>query len=269
MNRIDAVFAGLKQNRRKALIPFITTGFPALDSTVAIMHTLVKAGANIIELGVPFSDPMADGPVIQKAGEKALANGMNVAGVLAAVAEFRVTDSNTPLVLMGYLNPIEVFGYEAFANAAAEAGVDGVLIVDCPPEEAAELNTLFAQRDIAVIYLLAPTSSTRRIAMVAEQAKGYVYYVSLKGVTGSSQLDIASVEQKLVQIREHISLPLGVGFGIKDATSAAAIARVADAAVVGTALIEVLDEHAGDQDALHAAAAELISGMRQAMDAAS
>jgi tryptophan synthase alpha chain len=230
------------------------------------MHALVAAGADVIELGAPFSDPMADGPVIQKAGEAALANGMTLSGVLDCVRRFRQQDQQTPIVLMGYLNPIEAMGYEAFTRQAGEAGVDGLLVVDMPPEEAGEFIPLLQSASIDPIFLLAPTSSEERIRRVAEVASGYVYYVSLKGTTGSAALNVASVEEKLLKIREYIDLPIGVGFGIKDAASAAAIARIADAAVVGTVLVALMTEQADDPARMEKNLRQLIHDMRQAMD---
>jgi tryptophan synthase alpha chain len=220
MNRIDAVFAALRQRGGKALIPFITAGDPHPDHTVALMHALVRGGADIIELGVPFSDPMADGPVIQLACERALVHGTSLWNCVAMVAEFRKTDTTTPVVLMGYLNPIEARGLELFASRAREAGVDGVLVVDLSIEEAPELAPRFKAEGLDLIFLLAPTSPDERIAEIAEQASGYLYYVSLKGVTGAATLDIGSVGEKLAAIRRHTSLPLAVGFGIRDAETA-------------------------------------------------
>ena len=267
MSRIGEHLETVLGHNRKALIPFITAGYPHSDITVPMMHTLVESGADIIELGVPFSDPMADGPIIQKAGEQALELGMSLAKVLEMVTAFRRQDQTTPVVLMGYLNPIEAMGYETFNLRAAEAGVDGVLIVDLPPEEAKDWAPQLITQGIDPIFLLAPTSSDERIQQVAERARGYVYYVSLKGVTGSAALNIAAVEEKLLAIRQWVNLPVGVGFGIKDAASAAAIARVADAAVVGSVLVELMGTHADDRQTMHAAAGDLINGMRKAMDA--
>ena len=269
MSRIADCFQALQQNQnqRKALIPYLMAGHPQLDATVPMMHALVTAGASIIELGIPFSDPMADGPVIQKAGEHALAQGMSLAKVLDCVIEFRQQDQTTPVVLMGYLNPIEAMGYEQFAEQASAAGVDGVLTVDLPPEESADLVPQLEQANIDPIFLLAPTSSEQRIKQVAAIARGYVYYVSLKGITGAGSLDVASVEEKLVSIREHVNLPVGVGFGIKDADSAAAIARVADAAVVGSVLVNLMTEHAAAREQMLNSVTDLVATMRKAMDA--
>ena len=266
MSRIEACFSGLREAGRKALIPYITGGYPNPEVTAPMMHQLVESGADIIELGVPFSDPMADGPVIQKAGEAALAAGMTLARLLQIVGEFRQRDATTPVVLMGYLNPIERMGYAAFAEAAAAAGVDGVLTVDLPPEEAADLSARLANVGLDPIFLLAPTSSLERIEKVAAVARGYVYYVALKGITGSSTLDVASVEEKLLAVYQFIDLPVGVGFGIKDAASAAAIARIADAAVVGSVLVQLLGDYADKPEQMYSAVGELVSGMRAAMD---
>lgn len=266
MNRIVSRFQSLRRAGRKALVPFITAGDPQADSTVPLMHVLVGAGADIIELGVPFSDPMADGPVIQKAYERALAKGMSLRGVIGLVRSFRQEDRHTPVVLMGYLNPIEAMGYAAFVREAAAAGVDGTIIVDMPPEEAGELVDLLDATGIAPIFLLAPTSSVERIKSVVKFARGYLYYVSLRGVTGSAALDVAEVAEKLDVIRSFTDLPLGVGFGIKDAASAAAVADCADAVVVGSAIVSRMEEWADHPQDMQAAVASLLSSMRQAMD---
>ena len=265
MNRIVRRFTDLRRAGRKALIPYITAGDPRPELTVPMLHTLVQSGADLIELGVPFSDPMADGPVIQKACERALAQGMSLRRVLELVREFRQTDPETPLVLMGYLNPIESLGYETFVATAAEAGVDGVLTVDLPPEEAAELAELLKAAGMASIFLLAPTSSAERIRQTAELAQGYLYYVSLKGVTGSAALNVAEVAAKLAEIRALTDLPLGVGFGIKDPATAAAIAQVADAVVVGSALVSRMAELADDPERMRREVGAMVSAMRQAM----
>ncbi|MDG4554247.1 MAG: tryptophan synthase subunit alpha [Candidatus Competibacter sp.] len=268
MNRITHRFQELRRAGRKALIPYITAGDPRPELTVPMLHALVAAGADIIELGVPFSDPMADGPVIQKACERALAQGMTPRRVLELVREFRRTDRETPLVLMGYLNPIERMGHAAFAAAARDAGVDGVLTVDLPPEEAAEPIKLMNAAGIAPIFLVAPTSSVERIRHTAQLAQGYLYYVSLKGVTGSAALNVAEVAEKLAAIRACTDLPLGVGFGIKDPPTAAAVARVADAVVVGSALVARMNELADDPERMRREVAGQIAAMRQAMDRA-
>ena len=267
MNRIDRRFQALRRSGRKALIPYITAGDPHPERTVPMLHALVAAGADILELGVPFSDPMADGPVIQKACERALAQGMTLRRVLELEHEIRQNDSETPLVLMGYLNPIESFGYEAFVTAAAAAGVDGVLTVDLPPEEADELAAPLNAAGIAPIFLLAPTSSTARIRHTALLARGYLYYVSLKGVTGSAALNVAEVAAKLAEIRALTDLPLGVGFGINSPATAAAVAAVADAVVVGSTLVSKMAERADAPDDMYRDVGEIIRAMRLAMDA--
>lgn len=245
MSRIDAKFAALKDHGRKALIPYVTAGFPFADITPDLMHGMVEAGADVIELGVPFSDPMADGPVIQKAGEKALALGIGTAQVLAMVRDFRKRDTTTPVVLMGYANPLErydlIHGKDAFIRDAAESGVDGVLIVDYPPEECAEFAGKLRTHGMDLIFLLAPTSTPERMRQVAQVASGYVYYVSLKGVTGAGHLDTGAVEQMLPRIRQHVHVPVGVGFGIRDAATARTIGKVADAVVIGTRIIQLIE----------------------------
>ena len=268
MNRITHRFQELRRAGRKALIPYITAGDPSPELTVPMLHALVAAGADIIELGVPFSDPMADGPVIQKACERALAQGMTPRRVLELVREFRQIDTQTPLVLMGYLNPIERMGHAAFVAAARDAGVDGVLTVDLPPEEAAEPIELMNAAGIAPIFLVAPTSSVERIRRTAQLAQGYLYYVSLKGVTGSAALNVAEVAEKLATIRACTDLPLGVGFGIKDPPTAAAVARIADAVVVGSALVARMHELADDPERMRTEVAAQLAAMRQAMDQA-
>ncbi|HYO27841.1 MAG TPA: tryptophan synthase subunit alpha [Azonexus sp.] len=242
MSRIKSAFECLNGEGRKALIPFITAGDPEAALTVPLMHTLVEAGADVIELGVPFSDPMADGPTIQRASERALARGMTLRKVLELVNEFRKVDATTPVVLMGYANPIEAMGLEKFAGAAAAAGVDGVLVVDYPPEEAAAFGAAMKAHGMDPIFLLAPTSTAARIAQVAEVASGYVYYVSLAGVTGSGALNVDAVAERLPQIRQQTGLPVGVGFGIRDAATASRIAGIADAVVVGSRIIEEIEK---------------------------
>ena len=237
MSRLPACFSRNRAAGRKALIPYVTAGDPEPGMTVSLMHAMVKAGADIIELGVPFSDPMAEGPVIQRAMERALEHDVTLDDVLDMVREFRSQDDATPVVLMGYLNPIEVWGYEAFAAAAAAAGVDGVLTVDMPPEESDGLTAALHRQGLDAIFLLAPTSSASRIQKVGGSASGFVYYVSFKGVTGANRLDVNAVAVKLEEIRKYTGLPVGVGFGIRDPESAAQIARVADAVVVGSALV--------------------------------
>ncbi len=265
MSRIAATFAALRERRRKALIPYVTAGDPHADTTVAILLAMARAGADIIELGVPFSDPMADGPVVQKASERALARGVGLASVLAMVRDFRAHDARTPIVLMGYANPIERYGSTRFADDAKAAGVDGVLVVDYPPEECAEFAALLEARSIDPIFLVAPTSTDERIAALAKLARGYVYHVSLKGVTGAGHFDIDAVRNMIPRIRAHVTLPIGVGFGIRDARSARAVAEVADAVVIGSALIQAIED-AGHDDAAPRAGA-FVAGIRVALDA--
>ena len=266
MSRIDQRFALLQQQGRKALIPFVTAGDPDLATTQSLMHGLVAAGADIIELGVPFSDPMADGPIIQRASERALANGVTLTSVLELVRQFRTTDQQTPVVLMGYANPVEAMGYEAFAKAAVAAGVDGLLTVDTPPEEADDMVACLKQYNIAPIFLLAPTTPETRIAKVGEMAQGYVYYVSLRGVTGAANLDMSEVAGRLPLIRKHVKLPVGVGFGIRDGATARQVAEVADAVVIGSRLVQQI-ESGGTAGAVEQVSA-LIADIRNAMDKA-
>jgi tryptophan synthase alpha chain len=266
MSRIATTFSRLAGERRKALIPFITAGDPHPDLTLPLMQALVAGGADIIELGVPFSDPMADGPTIQRASERALAQGMSLRRVLATVCEFRATDASTPVVLMGYANPLEAFGIEAFAAAAREAGVDGVLVVDYPPEECAGFAATMKAAGIDPIFLLAPTSSEARYAEVARMGSGYIYYVSLKGVTGSATLDLDEVAARIPQIRARVGMPVGVGFGIRDGAAAARIGAVADAVVIGSRIIEEIENAPAGEAA--ARVREFVTGIRRAMDAA-
>jgi tryptophan synthase alpha chain len=268
VSRIARRFNETRAADRAALVPYITAGDPDPSVTVPLMHDLVAAGADLLELGVPFSDPMADGPVIQQACERALAHHTSLRRVLAMVEEFRRDDATTPVVLMGYLNPVERMGAEVFAKAAAAAGVDGVLMVDLPPEESGDLTALFDREGIDPIFLLAPTTSLERIRHVSEAARGFIYYVSLKGVTGSQSLDVGELAPRLEAIRERTALPLGVGFGIRDAKTAAKVAQVADAVVVGSAIVRLVDAYPGQSDAFRAAAAGLVGEMRAAMDAA-
>lgn len=265
--RIRAALGARIQAGKAALVPYVTAGFPEPDVSLAVLKALVEGGADIIELGVPFSDPAADGPTIQRANDRALAAGMSLSKVLALVAAFRRENTHTPIVLMGYCNPIEAMGLEHFARQAAEAGVDGVLVVDCPPEEAADYAAALRSRQIDLIYLLAPTSTPERYRKVASVASGYIYYVSLKGVTGAGNLDTDAVARALPAIREATRLPVGVGFGIKDATTAARIASFADAVVIGSRLIEVLED--GDAASAPQRARQWLSGIREAIDAVS
>jgi len=278
MSRIQATFVNLKQQGKKALIPYITAGDPNPAMTVPLMHAMVKAGADILELGVPFSDPMADGPVIQRASERALVHHVSLTSVLGMVAEFRKTDDTTPVVLMGYANPVERYDQKhaksgtdassdsAFVQDAAAAGVDGVLIVDYPPEECEAFAADLRAHDMDLIFLLAPTSTDARMQQVARVASGYVYYVSLKGVTGSGALDTAAVEQMLPRIRQHVIIPVGVGFGIRDAATAQAIGKVADAVVIGSRIIEEIES--APAGAAPARVQVFLAGVRAAMDAA-
>ncbi|MDQ5903684.1 MAG: tryptophan synthase alpha chain [Pseudomonadota bacterium] len=266
MSRIQASFERLKAQGRKALIPFITAGDPDAALTVPLMHALVEAGADIIELGVPFSDPMADGPTIQRASERALAKGMSLKKVLELVVAFRATNQETPIVLMGYANPIEAMGADAFAAAANAVGVDGVLVVDYPPEESADFARAMKAQQLDPIFLLAPTSTESRIAGVAELASGYVYYVSLKGVTGSANLDVESVAARIPAIRAKTGLPVGVGFGIRDAETAGRVAAISDAVVVGSRIIEEIEKSTPETACANVKA--LVSGIRSGMDAA-
>jgi tryptophan synthase alpha chain len=273
--RIKAAFA--RREGKAALIPYITAGDPSIEAMPALMHALVKAGADILELGVPFSDPMADGPVIQRAGLRAIKRGTGLRQVLEMVAEFRRDDQTTPVVLMGYANPVERMGQATFVDIASKAGLDGILVVDYPPEEMADFAALLAKASIDPIFLLAPTSTEERMRKVAEVARGYVYYVSLKGVTGAGNIDTAEVARKLADIRRHVSIPVGVGFGIRDAHSAAQVASCADAVVIGTKLIETMEQavatasEAGkDAAQIDAAAIKAASGwlaeIRQALE---
>jgi|DewCreStandDraft_4_1066084.scaffolds.fasta_scaffold28067_4 tryptophan synthase alpha chain len=264
MSRIRERFDALKRAGRKGLIPYIAAGDPAPELTVPLMHALARSGADVIELGVPFSDPMADGPVIQRATERAIRHGVGLKQTLAMVAEFRRSDGATPVVLMGYANPIERFGRSAFAQAAQSAGVDGVLVVDYPPEECEDFAADMRAHAIDPIFLLAPTSTDDRIESVARLASGYVYYVSLKGTTGAGHLDVASVAARIPAIKSKISVPIGVGFGIRDAASAKAIAQVADAVVIGSRIIQELERV--PQDKAVDAVAALVSEIRHAID---
>ena len=267
MNRIDQRFAALKAQGRRALIPYITAGDPAPQHTVGFMHALVEAGADIIELGVPFSDPMADGPVIQKACERALKHGVRLSHLFEMVREFRQTDSETPLVLMGYLNPVERMGLAAFAEQASAAGVDGVLVVDMPPEEADEVGPLLKSHGLASIFLVAPTTSNARAATICAHGEGYLYYVSLKGVTGSAILDADDVAAHLAPLREMTDLPLCVGFGIRDGASAAEVGKVADGVIVGSVLVSRIAENVDRPEVIAGELKAVLGEMRLALDA--
>ncbi len=266
MSRIAATFEKLKTSGKKALIPFVTAGDPDPGMTTQIMHALVEAGADIIELGVPFSDPMADGPTIQRSSERALLHGVGLRDVLGLVADFRKSDTHTPVVLMGYANPIEAMGYEKFADHAQAAGVDGVLVVDYPPEESGALTQLLRACAIDSIFLLSPTTLETRMDEVARVASGYVYYVALKGVTGASHLDLNDVAKKVPQVRAHVKLPIGVGFGIRDGKTARAVADLSDAVVIGSRLVQEIEQAA--PGSVISSVGTLIRDIRQAMDAA-
>lgn len=267
MNRIQQKFKSLQQQQRKAISPYITAGDPSADITVPLLHALVDAGADILELGIPFSDPMAEGPVIQAAMERALDNHINLAQVLKMAAEFREQDNTTPLILMGYLNPIEAMGYAEFASAAHKAGVDGLIIVDLPPEEATAIQTHFSDQHIDLIFLFSPTTTAERLALICQQASGYLYYVSLKGVTGAGHIDTSSIDEMVTKARSLSKLPIVVGFGIKTPENAAAIADTADGIVVGSALIATIAELLPTPQEICAKAPLLIKAMRAAIDA--
>ncbi len=266
MSRIATRFSALRSAGRKALIPFVTAGDPNPTITVPLMHAMVAAGADLIELGVPFSDPMADGPVIQRSAERALAQKVGLRQLLAMVAEFRHQDSETPVILMGYLNPIEAMGAATFAKAAAEAGVDGVLTVDLPPEEGGTMAEVCHAADLDQIFLIGPTTMDRRIQSICDHASGFVYYVSFKGVTGASHLDTADVASHVAQIRAHTTLPVGVGFGIKDGATAAAVAQFADAVVVGSAIVARIEALAATPERIPAEIGTFIGELRTAID---
>jgi tryptophan synthase alpha chain len=269
MSRIENTLSQLKAQNRKALIPYVTAGFPFADITPDLMHGMAEAGADIIELGVPFSDPSADGPVIQKAGDRALALGIGMVQVLAMVRSFRERNTTTPVVLMGYANPVERYdqkhGAGAFVRDASAAGVDGVLVVDYPPEECEDFAAALREHGMDLIFLLAPTSTDERMAQVARVASGYVYYVSLKGVTGAGTLDIGQVEAMLPRIRQHVSIPVGVGFGIRDAETARAIGQTADAVVIGSKIIQLLEDEPHEK--VVAVAIQFLRTIRKALDA--
>ncbi len=265
MSRIDGRFQALAQAGRKALIPYITSGDPSLEVTLALMHELAAAGCDVIELGVPFSDPQADGPTIQRASERALANGTTLRRILDMVATFRSRDPHTPIVLMGYVNPVEAMGYDTFVARAAQAGVDGVLLVDLPPEESRAFVDRLAEAGLDPIYLLSPTTTDARIDEIARLARGYVYYVSLTGVTGSKNLQVGDVSERMALLRRHLNVPIGVGFGIRDAQSAQAIARVADAVVIGSRIVEEIESSPPGEETARVGA--FVRGIRQAIDA--
>jgi len=265
MARIEKTFAQLRESGRKALIPYITAGDPDPALTVKLMHAMVANGADMIELGVPFSDPMADGPVIQRASERALVHHVGLRRVLEMVAEFREKNQNTPVILMGYANPVEAMGAEKFADRAKAAGVDGVLTVDYPPEECIDFVALLKAREIAPIFLLSPTTEPSRIDTIVRQASGFVYYVSLKGVTGAGHLDIADVAAKVAAIRAKTSLPIGVGFGVRDAATAQAIGEIGDAVVVGSRMVQEIEN--STQENVESNLGALVKSLRDAIDA--
>lgn len=266
MNRISVRLEQLKKESRKALVTYVVCGDPAPQHTLQVMKSLVKAGADIIELGVPFSDPMAEGPVIQKAHERALEHNVSLTQTMEIVAEFRKSDSDTPVVLMGYANPVERMGYTRFAELALHSGVDGLLTVDLPAEEGSELDKCLAERGLENIFLIAPTTSTKRIKSICDAARGFVYYVSVKGVTGSSSLDANSVEERVAAIREVSHTPVLVGFGIKDAPSAKQIGQVSDGVVVGSALVNIMADNAAQPEKMLQELEVLVGSMRLALD---
>lgn len=266
-NRLKDCFAKLEENGKKALIPFVTAGDSNKSITVPLMHRMVESGADIIELGIPFSDPMADGPTIQLACERALEHHTSVSDVIEMVKEFRQSNDSTPIVLMGYLNPIEAFGYEEFAKAAVDVGIDGLLTVDLPPEESNQLALTLAKYEIDPIFLLSPTTTPERIERIVNAGSGYLYYVSLKGVTGSSILNVEEVAEKVAEIRTHTDLPIGVGFGIKDAESASSISAVSDGVIVGSAIVKIIENNIDDTDTILDQIGALLKSMRVAMDA--
>ena len=267
MSRIATTFARLKERGKKALIPFITAGDPDPGLAVPLMHALAKAGADAIELGVPFSDPMADGPVIQRSSERALKHGVSLRDVLGFLAEFRKSDRKTPVVLFGYANPIESLGVERFADAAKAADADGVLVVDYPPEEAQQLVKTLDARGLDTIFLLSPTTSDERLRQIAELGRGYLYYVSLRGVTGASNIDFADVGARVRRVREFTRLPVGVGFGIRDAATAKAIAASSDAVIIGSALVQVIEK--APRDKVTAEVIRFLAPIREALDSLS
>jgi tryptophan synthase alpha chain len=267
VTRLDATFAALRAAGRMALVPFVTAGVPSLQATVPVMHALVAAGADVLELGVPFSDPMADGPVIQRSSERALGRGAGLSYVFDCVRDFRVRDAATPVVLMGYLNPVEIRGAVRFAREAAAAGIDGVLLVDLPPEEAGELRAAFAGHGLALILLAAPTTAHERMERLCADARGYLYYVSYAGVTGADRLDAATATARLRAIRANATVPVVAGFGIKDATTAVAMAADADGIVVGSALVAAIAD-AGDPERAAKLAGGFLAPLRAALDAA-
>ncbi len=268
MSRLEQRFARLRERDRAALVTFLTAGDPRPDATVPLLHDMVAAGADVLEIGIPFSDPMADGPVIQRASERALQHGVTIRDVLSMVTEFRRGDGATPVVLMGYLNPIEAMGYESFASTAAQAGVDGVIIVDLPPEEAGELDDYLQAAGIDSVYIVAPTTTEERLVTLGRAARGFLYYVSLRGVTGAGNLDLTEVETRLRAVKRHTQLPVGVGFGISTPEQARHVARFADAVIVGSAIIRRVEQGGDDLDAVRRGLEELVRSLRAAIDTA-
>ena len=270
MSRLGAVFQGLREQNRKGVIPYVVAGDPSPDGTVSLLHQLVAAGADVLEIGVPFSDPMSEGPIIQKGHERALANGMNLSAVLEMVSVFRRDDQRTPIVMMGYANPIERFGYSAFADACAVAGVDGLITVDLPPEEVDEIDAAPQAVGLDNIFLISPTTPEARIQTIVDRARGFIYCVAVKGVTGSGQLDTDAVAARVATIQGMTTLPVAVGFGIKDASSASAVAKVADAVVVGSALIAEMEAMGRAENAseiqIHGGAVKLLQSIRSGVD---
>lgn len=266
MSRISSTMDALKTTGKTALVPYITAGDSHPGLTVPLMHAMVKSGANLIELGIPFSDPMADGPTIQLACERALKHHVGLHDVLDMVREFRQQDDSTPVILMGYLNPIEAMGYETFAESAKSAGVDGMLTVDLPPEEAHDLLVCLKKAELDAIFLLSPTTRKHRIQRIVEAGSGYLYYVSLKGVTGSNALDVDDVDKHVRNIKEYSDLPVGVGFGIKDAATAAAVSKVSDAVIVGSVLVKMIEQNPDDDALIIANTSQMLADMRHAMD---
>lgn len=266
MSRIAACFEQLRDIRRTALIPYLTAGDPQLEITLRLMHTFAQRGADLIEVGVPFTDPMADGPVIQRAGERALKNDVSLSKILALVRRFRAHDARTPVILMGYLNPMEAYGYESFVRDARNAGVDGVLTVDLPLEESREFAAALRRADIDPIQLIAPTTTGARLQGICQAASGFLYYVSVKGTTGTNKLDRTALASKIEQIRKYTTLPVGIGFGIKDAETAAAVAQICEAVIVGSAIIARMEQEIENGSRLLEAAGSFVAELRSAMD---
>ncbi len=266
MSRLSSCYEKLRAENKKALVPYIVVGDPDIETSLELMHAMVKAGANIIELGVPFSDPMAEGPSIQLAHERALKHNTSLKDVLTLVKKFREKDQDTPVLLMGYLNPYEIFGYDALAVAANNAGVDAFLVVDLPPEEAADFKAACSAFEIDLIFLIAPTTTQARMQAINAQASGFIYYVSLKGVTGAGHIDLEEVENKVSEIKGICELPVNVGFGIKDADSAAQLSNVADGVIVGSKLVDQCVK--GDREIIIKSITDILKDMRQAIDSA-